>query len=232
MAVPVVATSATSKEETGTTLTLDVTMPSGVSSGDVLYVIITSDSGTATYATPVGWGNEGDVLSSTAGCGMYLFSRRADGTEAASYTFTCSNNRYKNAVALRVTGVDTGVTDLTHQYAELDDTGTGTAHTSPPVTTSEADCLVLSAFCADNTGVDSMAPAGSETEVADIQNAGFNGMVLAVYRTDKATAGAVDHDVTFSPSGAACVSMTWAVEEGAPIGGGGGAGGLMMLGNG
>lgn len=221
MAVPVVASSATATDSSvDNNFTVD--KPSGVVSGDVLYIISCQDQSTGTTTTPTGFSLEGDVGGGSAH--LWLFSRRADGSEASTFTLTTSGNHYKNAVCLRVTGVDAGVETLVHQYNELDDSAdTDTGHTSPSITTSLADCLVLSAFVADNTGVDSMAAAGGETEVADVQNPGFNGMVLGIYSTDEASAGSVSHSVTLSPSGAGVASMIWAInaaEASASTGGG------------
>jgi len=220
MAVPVIASSTTAKDET-TGLSYTIAKPSGVVSGDVLYIIAATDSATDTITTPTGFTYENDIAA-TSVARFYLFSRRADGSEGATVTITHAGNRYKSAVYLRVTGVDAGITDLTHQYAELDDTATTLTHTSPSITTTEVECLILSAFLSDNTFVDTWTAGGSETEVADIQNAGLNGMSHAIYRKDEASTGSFTHSAVQSPGnageGAVCASMTWAIQSGSVAG--------------
>lgn len=227
MAVPVVAAAGTPATDDGADSTIVVPTPAGVTSGDVLYTVASHDTGSAVsvYNTPSGWTLEDEIHGATAGCTVYLFSRRADGSEGASVSLTMNGSRFMNAVCLRVTGVDTGIADLTHQYNEADN-ASSTSQTSPSITTTEADCLTLSAFVTDNTAADSMAPAGSETEVADFQNPGFNGMVMGVYRLAKATPGSVTHSVTLNGA-APCVSIIWAIQAGAVVGGG--TGGARML---
>lgn len=217
MAVPVVASSATAIDGDGTSITqITVSKPSGVVPGDVLYIIASHDSATGTtiYNTPAGWTLEDEIHGSGAGCAVYLFSRRADGSEGASITLSTAGTagRAMNAVYLRVTGVDAGVSDLTHQYAEAENASSA-SQTSPAIITTEADCLTLSAFVTDNAAADNMAPAGGETEIADIQNPLLNGMVLGVYRLNKATPGSVSHSVTLNGA-APALALTWAINSG------------------
>lgn len=224
MAVPVVAAVTTATDSAADT-TVDVDKPTGTASGDVLYIVASNDQAAGTITTPTGFAVQ-DFISGGGGV-MYLFSRRADGSEAATFTVTYGGSNFKNVVCLRVTGVDASVVDLTHQYAELADASSATGHTSPSITTTLTDCLVLSAFATDTAGVSSMAPAGSEVELADVSNPSRTQMVLGVYSTDAAAAGTYDHDVTFNAA-ATCASMTWAIQSGAVAASTGGS--RMMMG--
>lgn len=205
-------------------------MPATVNLNDVLYLVVSHDSATTTtnFTDPSGWVREGDIWGS--GCALFLWSRRADGSEGGTTQNVFLNaGRYMNGVSLRITGVDPSVTDLTHQYTELVDTGITTGHTSPPITTTVNDCLVMSAFATDDiTGADNVSPVGAEVEMFDFMNPGFNTMVLAGYRTNAASPGTYDHDVTFSPSPMNCLSIMWAINAGSPVGSGSGSNRMMM----
>ena len=219
MAVPVVAGSATTTD-LATSSTFTVNLPASISSGDVLYVLIGYEGSVAVVNTPSGWTAEEEILNdSTKMVGrLYLFSRRADGGEGATQDFTMTGTRYKAAIAMRVTGVDAGVSDLTNQLAELADTNDTVSHTGPSVTTTESDCLVLHAFLTthvDGAGSNTMTTAGSETEIADTFANGFTEPSMAAYREDAASAGTYSCTVNFDANASQCAMIVWAINAAA-----------------
>lgn len=233
MAVPVVASFATANQlATGTTFS--IAKPSGVTNGDVLYLILIQDNTATVATTPTGWTAEGNIIisSTPSSCRVWLWSQRADGTdEPDPQTITTDGNRYFAGAYLRVTGVDAGVSDLTHVFNSGTDLGDTTGHTSPSVTTTVADCLILSVFGSDDAdaaGATSMVAAGGETEVCESLANGFTQPIIGVYRTNAASTGTYSHQVTFSAASQAAM-MIWAINAAVP-GAGPSGGGRMMVG--
>lgn len=225
-AVPIVeaVTTATAINDT---YDLTINKPTGTVSGDVLIAVVALDyNDTNTWTTPSGWVFQGTAKTSHGTSGlatvMSCYSRRADGTEGSSFTFTESGMLHKNGLIARISGVDAGVTDLTHQFATFNDTTSSTSHTSPSITTTEDNCLILSFFSSGWDNADASSAAGSETEIADFNNAGSDYLWMSAYRTDKATAGAVTHSITLDNT-SPVVSITLAINPGS---GGGGSSGL------
>lgn len=102
MAFPTVATSATTAQSADAT-SISVTMPSGVASGDLLLVLVSTGHYSATYSAS-GWTS----LGSGSGVDGYtvsaVFYRISDGSEGSSVSFACVASATHTAIALRVTG--------------------------------------------------------------------------------------------------------------------------------
>lgn len=111
MSFPQVA--ATSNGNSGATGTTHVvTLPTGISSGDLLLVFFANQQGAAdapAITTPAsGWVQ---LFTKNQGSGQNLtvFYRWADGNEAATITITIAGNRSSAYACYRVTGADSGI---------------------------------------------------------------------------------------------------------------------------
>lgn len=105
MAAPTVAARATSESNSAST-SHTITLPSGISSGDLLLVFMgTGNNDTSNFTFPSGW-TEQRVANQTLGASPTLaFAyREADGTEGSNITVTSVASCRHASVALRVTG--------------------------------------------------------------------------------------------------------------------------------
>jgi len=103
MAVPVLASSS-SFHDTGNSTSRTCSVPSGTVSGNWLLLAVGIDSA-ATVTTPTGWTLVKSQTDTTAFGTLYLFKRKADGTEGANITIA-STSEYCTGVCIRVTGAD------------------------------------------------------------------------------------------------------------------------------
>lgn len=100
---PVVEATATSAQTTSST-THTVTLPSGITSGDLLVIFIRAGGNSVTINTPTGW----TLLTSRSSSGRTsIFYRVADGTEGATRTITTSSSRFSAHNSYRISGVNT-----------------------------------------------------------------------------------------------------------------------------
>lgn len=125
MAFPAVQTTAESATTTaGTSHT--VTLPSGITSGDLLIVIF-SHAVSCTLNALTGWTELVDTAAANAEKVLY---RKADGTEGASISLTSSASTKMSAIAYRISGAE----DPATQAPQLSTVATGTS-TAPNATT-------------------------------------------------------------------------------------------------
>jgi len=99
MAAPIIESFATYVQETAI-VTHSVTMPSGITAGDLLLVLDRNIEG---FAAPSGWTR---VRAASSGVWSAFHYRTADGTEGATVDFTMANSNARRAacVTLRVSG--------------------------------------------------------------------------------------------------------------------------------
>lgn len=162
MAFPQVATSNSGNTAAGSASCV-VTLPSGVSSGDLLVVWVAFDqNGSATW--PAGWTEHFDRNFSTAGfpgsgTGT-LGTRVADGTEGSTITVTKSNTQEDAWGVYRITGASGNVE---FAFAEGND-----ANVDPPnliPSWGAKDTLWIAAACEDNADLTGTAPTNYANNV-------------------------------------------------------------------
>jgi uncharacterized repeat protein (TIGR01451 family) len=132
-------------------------LPPGTSVGDLLIAIMVTDGDSETLTAPAGWtaitGNIGSAHTSRS------WYRIAGSSEPGSYTFTVSSNEAITLGILRFSGHDP-VTPINISGTA---TGASVSPTSPSVTTTAADALILRYYGADDddyTGDDTGYPPG------------------------------------------------------------------------
>lgn len=113
MAFASIATSNTSQEDSAVS-THTVSLPSGITSGDLLLVGFGHATDTETPVFPAGWSLIVETDNAGGGTeGLAIHMRRADGTEGSTITVTTTGTTRSTHVALRISGDDTGTTPET-----------------------------------------------------------------------------------------------------------------------
>jgi len=103
MAYPLVQSVQTFVNDTETS-SHDVTLPSGISSGDLLLTFLrVGHTGVTVSSTPTGW-TELENTPSGDRESWYLFGRVADETEGATVTYGLTGNKRLSAITYRVSG--------------------------------------------------------------------------------------------------------------------------------
>jgi hypothetical protein len=188
MAFPVVATTNSGNDTSGTSHT--VNLPGSIASGDLLIVLFAND-GNATITWPSGWDQAANALFDTAnGTAVRLAGRQriADGTEGATITVTTSASEWSAHSTLRITGWH-GTT-----VAEAA-TATGSSTTADPPNLDPAgwaseDTLWIACSGRDTGGADDDDNTAHPTNYTAIHNvlAGTNagGVNLTSSRRDNA----------------------------------------------
>lgn len=144
----------------GVTPTFNVTVPSGLASGDLLLAML--GQGNASTAGSVGGSGWTSLLSFDGDNEWGDFWRKIEGTPPANYTLTVSNNSSSNDA----TGTLIAVQDV-HPTTPINATpttanGDSTTPTSADITTTVSNCLVIAMFIVDRQYCDStMAVLGS-----------------------------------------------------------------------
>ena len=99
-AFPSVEGAATSAENDATT-THVVTLPGGVTSGDLLLIFIRNMGDTPVYTTPTGWTLVGSIATNGV---SYVYKRVADGGEGATVSITADSTGRSASIAARISG--------------------------------------------------------------------------------------------------------------------------------
>lgn len=156
MAFPVTQTSSSGAQNTSTT-SHPVTLPSGVTAGDLILVCfsLTDFSGTLTATATAGWtlsvAGRGSAAGNSSPTSYYAW-KIATGSDAL--TFTSSANAWSTYVALRISGA-TGVTGAAESH------GDSAASNDPPSLTVTSASYKWIAFFSNNGGaVATAAPTG------------------------------------------------------------------------
>ncbi len=159
--------SASSAERTTNGTTLAITTPTGIETGDRLYVVLASDAGaTVTAAASSGWSLVGRYNGSDRH--MLIYSRTATGSEPASYTFTFSGTGDVSAIwggAIVVYRGGQGVTDTVGTFTLS--VGGGANTIGAPITPTANGTLLFFGARPKNTGSLGTAPAGMTQRVLD-----------------------------------------------------------------
>lgn len=122
MAFPQVAAETSSQQTTNST-TPAVSLPAGISAGDLLLVIIgvSAVSAGLTITPPAGWTQEFYQQNGNNEGAFGAYSKVADGTEGATVTFTLNQSRQSSHYSARITGHNSGAVEASVNAANGDD---------------------------------------------------------------------------------------------------------------
>jgi hypothetical protein len=208
MAVPVVADYLAGSNDT--TSPLGITVPGTWSAGDLAFALV--HTYTRTVSTPPsGW----TALNSPQNSGSvntYLYYKQlVSGDIGATADWTLNANPSLGRVVLvQVTGHDT-TTPINASVGQSD--ATANSHTSPAVTTTTGDCLVLRLMAIDEGMTWTASSGDTGTNVVT----GSTSPSYSIWKSSKATAGSTG-SATYSTNNFSLQLFTVAV---APSAGGG-----------
>lgn len=191
-----------------------VTKPSGTVSGDYLLAFIWVES-SPTVTPPSGWNLELSQNETTHGSGTgYVYSKTAGGSEPADYTWSWTGDSKSNGIVIRISGQD-AVTPL-NTITRDDAKPASTTQTSPTVTTTVDDCLIIRTLQQTRISCSPATPPGSHTERWDFTGpTDFDDTFGAGATIVQASAGATGTaDWTISDS-RPCVHFVVAIAPGA-----------------
>ncbi|MFJ6540511.1 hypothetical protein ACIQMP_07685 [Streptomyces sp. NPDC091385] len=180
-----------------------------------MIALVSRASSSGTVTTPSGWTTiPGFPTSNANGIALYGFYRVAS-SEPSSYTFSFSIGKALIVIS-SYRGVDT--TTPIHQSAAAADTTNRTAHASPSVTTTIADCWIVTAY-SDRNNVSSdtwSTPAGLTSRSGNIVATGTQNNSLATFDTNAdEAAGTYSYTATASASQNNACMCTLALAPGA-----------------
>lgn len=184
----------------GVRTTSNVPVPSGVASGDIVYVDLYLES-TVAVTGPAGAGTWAEITTAPTTTGTVTtfrkFWKRANAADTGVYAFTHASS-YSLGVATRVTGaIATGTPHDTPNAAARSSNGTTTPGVT--VTTAGADRLLMWSGCSVGAGAWTPPTAGGTwTEQAD------NSTEVAVATKTQATAGTTGSVTGGGPNGFMC----------------------------
>jgi hypothetical protein len=205
MAPPVVAARATGRTTTTNTLTHDITMPSGITAGDLLIVVFATDGNPT--CTAVGWTLLGQAGDGSGVCVGAVFWKVAAGGDTC--TIATTTMEQSSHVTLRITGGDTPTGTST---------GGSSTNSNPPSHTSPRtgeDHLWVATRQGDSTTVATVAPSGY-SNLQTIAAAGTGG--ASTNTAEKATtANATEDPGTFTSGNDQWVSWTIAIPQTAAV---------------
>lgn len=177
MATPVVESTAIFSKDWGSS-SYNLTLPSGITSGDGLIAIISTNNN-ITHTWPAGWTELDDTNAGGAtGVSSSVAYRKADGTEGSTVNVSLSSGSNVASRIYRISGTDFATYAPEVQAA----TGSSTGPDSPSITHSKGsdDYLYISFTAIDtytatvssypsgysDTGSLQSGPSGSECEIA------------------------------------------------------------------
>jgi hypothetical protein len=202
MAAPTVAGVASETQNTSTTTRI-VPAPASIAEGDLLVAAFWGHNTFTISARPSGWANWilQDESTDETLCVEWKIAAAGD-VGATSYQWTTSASASGPETMLRITGHDK-TTPL--NVSNSGSTANGTSHTTPNITTTVTDTLVLSFFGQDESSAGTWS-GGGDTEHADQADTGFfqNG---AVYSSTQASIATVSKTATSSLTDPAVVGI-------------------------
>lgn len=184
-----VETRATSTE-TGNVTTHTITMPSGITSGDLLIVFMAVDGSAGGVTPPTGW-TEISLSGSNSSVDEFFFWREADGTEGSTEDFTSGNSQKSGSIAFRISGAedpDTTPPEVTTNSSS----GNGSAADPPSLSPSGGsdDYLWIALVGASHQA----SPTAAPTNYSNLQtaNSGGGGGAMAASAERTLTASSED----------------------------------------
>jgi hypothetical protein len=217
---PTYVNSAVSVQNTAST-TISVTVPSGISDGNLLIMLLNSGVNTNTWTTPSGW-----TLGTAGANGRSLFWRLAS-SEPASYTVTQSTSNTADAIILAYSNASFDVSGLANQTAGL---------TITPTTITIAQNNSIVVWVGQNTQASTTwsTPTGYTARASDSDATGPSAATFDILRTasgsytapsSTATNGFRGYILALSPTGTTWTKPTTANWVQINLWGGGGGGG-------
>ena len=168
MAAPVVQSRATGRQTTNTT-THTITMPSGITAGDLLVVVLTVDGGSGTVISqPAGWSRPAQMHGGTRSAAVQVnqstsvaaavFYRTATGGDTC--TVTTSTNEQSSHVAFRISGA-AGI--------NVASTASATSANPPALPAgSSQEFLWIAARCADGSATADSVATGAPSSYGNL----------------------------------------------------------------
>ena len=192
MTAPTVAAVASETQNSGTD-TRVIPAPTNIAVGDLLVAIFLGHNTFTISARPSGWANWilQDESTDETLCVEWKIAAAGD-VGASSYTWTTSAAAAGPEIMLRITGHNSSPLNVKNSGTS----GNGTSHTTPSITTTVADCLVLSIFGMDESSANSWSGGGTN-EHADLADTGYYESG-AVYSSTQASPGSVSKTGTSS----------------------------------
>ena len=153
----------------GTNVTID--KPFGTAAGDLLIAAVATDGDRASsLAAPAGW-NSIDLATEGGDVTFGVWWKLAGASESGSYTMSWSGNEHAYGWIMRFTGVDPS----NPIDASANTGGTSSAPTSPAVTTTVTDTVVLRLGGFDDDDINTGAPGLSGHTVINMGDSGNGG---------------------------------------------------------
>lgn len=135
--------------------TVAPSVPTGTADGDVLVAygtIVGTSANTQTLTAPAGWTLRAGPIDSGTDRRAYTWTKDASG-ESGSYSFTKVGASGARVTVLAVSGGD-------YDAIATGTNASGTSHTIPTVTTTAANCLVVTLLGCGSGGTSHTAPSG------------------------------------------------------------------------
>lgn len=153
--------------------TLAITLPTGIVSGDVIYVFITTGSTTPTCTTKT-FVNIGSTAQANNGDGITLLRRVSDGTEGSSLTFDAGVGNLIEYLQCRAySGANTTTPEDTGGNSTLVGT-TGTSATVTGITTHVANAEIVYFAFDDGRAITLGTPSGFGNATTDTDSGNGN----------------------------------------------------------
>lgn len=215
---PVIASSATHATSGGA---VAVTKPSGVSSGDLLIMTITTDN-SASWSWPTGFTDVGAGLlydgGSTDGQTFGMAWKAATGAEPSSYDTSISGgSQYFSASVMRITGADTvnPISAFSYNVVSTDATSPLTV-TTPTITPTSDYNLILWVATGDSHSAGSYSytvPSGMTHVLGPANDGTWSSHEIAKKtQTTAAATGTLSGTVTLGASSMAYLSYVLAIK--------------------
>lgn len=194
MTLPVVQSSASYNDTTNQT-SRTIAKPTGTASGDWLLLSVSIDL-TATVTTPTGFTLVRTIADPSGAMSLYIFKRKADGTEGSTFTIA-SDNEQTAGIIVRISGCDS--TDC----IDVVSTARGEQGKEPNARCPNAYSITDDALVFRIVGIDgnnTLSTPTSHTLVV-YQSGGSSGTALMVAYKSQASAGYTDS--AYSTTGSA-----------------------------
>jgi hypothetical protein len=192
MTAPIVANIASETQDSSTTNRI-VPAPASIAVGDLLVAFIFMHNTGTVSTRPSGWAN---WITQNEGTDETLIVEwkiaEAGDVGASTFTWTTSAAAAGPEICLRITGHNATPLDVLNSGSSPN----GTSHTTPNITTTVTDTLVLSIFGQDESSAGTWSGGGT-TEQADLADTGWfqNG---AVYSSEQASIATISKTGTSS----------------------------------
>jgi hypothetical protein len=159
--MPVAVAATASDSYSSATSSPSVTMPSGISAGNLLLTSLMLDAGSSLSITPPsGWTLYTRADNGTGSFLCAIFYRVADGSESGSYSYTLGSSVVGSAQTIRITGHDATWEDAT----PTQNTGLSESMGYYGVTTNTANALAIAYVGVDSTSNVPTTPSGFTSE--------------------------------------------------------------------